>query len=44
MQALVMSDGKDRVKALNDFDEWLNAPLEGWDAVDRRLHHALQLS
>ncbi|MEU7978252.1 hypothetical protein AB0B63_06940 [Micromonospora sp. NPDC049081] len=42
MQALVMADGKDRQKALTSFDEWLNAPADGWDAADRRLRDLIQ--
>ncbi|MFJ8690277.1 hypothetical protein [Micromonospora wenchangensis] len=37
VQALVMADGKDRQKAFTSFDEWLNAPADGWDAADQRL-------
>ncbi|MFD6565394.1 hypothetical protein [Micromonospora profundi] len=42
VQALVMADGKDRTKALEDFDLWVNGPLEGWDEADRRLNDIIQ--
>lgn len=37
-----MCDGKDRVKALEQFDLDLYAPLDGgWEAADRRLVEAI---
>lgn len=42
LQALALSTGKEREKALKDFDDWLNGPIEGWDAMDRRLQQELQ--
>lgn len=39
-----MADGKDRAKSLSDFDAWVNAPIQGWDAADRQLNQALNRS
>lgn len=39
--ALAMADGKDRQRALDDFEANLYAPADGWDAMDRRLHAAV---
>lgn len=37
-----MATGKERAEALANFDATLNAPLQGWDAMDRQLRQALQ--
>jgi hypothetical protein len=37
-----MVHGDNRVKALDDFDLHLNAPLEGWQAADQRLLAAIR--
>lgn len=39
---MVMAEGKDRTKALESFDLWVNGPLEGWEAADRRLVESIQ--
>lgn len=40
--ALTMADPKDRMRALEGFDEWVNGPVEGWDEADRRLLAQIQ--
>ncbi len=42
VQALAMADGKDRAKALEEFDLWVNAPLEGWAEADKKLNQLIQ--
>ncbi len=37
-----MADGKDRAKALEEFELWVNAPLEGWDEADKKLNRLIQ--
>lgn len=37
-----MADGKDRRRVLDDFDAWVHAPLDGWDAADQRLQQAIR--
>jgi hypothetical protein len=42
VESLVMCDGKDRVKALEQFELDLYAPLDGgWEAADRRLQEVI---
>jgi len=39
--ALAMASGKDRSRALDDFDLDLNAPVGGWEAAARDVHAAI---
>lgn len=36
-----MCEGKERARALEQFEVSLYAPMEGWDAVDRRLQQVI---
>lgn len=39
--ALAMTDGKQRQRALDAFEEQFNAPPAGWEAVDRAVTTAI---
>lgn len=39
--ALAMASGKERQRALDNFDLDLNAPIGGWESADQQLRTAL---
>ena len=39
--ALAMASGKERQRALDDFDLDLNAPAGGWETVDKQIRTTL---
>lgn len=38
---LAMADGKERRRALDDFDAAINAPAGGWERADQQLKKAI---
>jgi hypothetical protein len=37
-----MCEGKDRRRALDDFDAWVDGPADGWDAAEQRMQAAIR--